>query len=241
VARVTELVLGQLARRGFVVHRHPAVRRQALLVRHGVDLVLDVGAARGLYARELRQFGYRGAIASFEPLAAAFASLEQASAGDPAWSVHPFALGEETGASTIHVASNSDSSSLLPMATAHVTAAPHVGYVAEESVQVRRLDDVAPELLDEQTTAFLKIDTQGFEQKVLRGGEATLERCAGLQLELSFVPLYEGGLLADEVISYAYAKGFRIVAVEPGFADPRGELLQADAIFFRTGGGGVTR
>jgi FkbM family methyltransferase len=241
VARLTALVLGQLARRGFVVHRHPAVRRQALLDRHGVDLVLDVGAARGQYARELRHFGYRGRIASFEPLAAAFASLEQASAGDPAWSVHPFALGDVGGAATIHVASNSDSSSLLPMAAAHVTAAPHVGYVAEESVQVRRLDDVAPDLLDERTTPFLKIDTQGFEQHVLRGGAATLDRCAGLQLELSFVPLYDGGLLADEAISFAYAQGFRLVAIEPGFTDPRGEMLQADGVFFRTGADGAAR
>jgi FkbM family methyltransferase len=233
MTRVSSLVGGQLARRGFMLRRHPGVRRQALLARHGVDLVLDVGAARGQFARELRSFGYGGRIASFEPLAAAYADLASVSAGDPAWTTYRCALGDDTGPSTIHVASNSDSSSLLPMAQAHVLAAPHVGYVAEETIEVRRLDDVAPELVGERTRPFLKIDTQGFEQQVLRGGAATLERCAGLQLELSFVPLYEGGFLVDEAISFAYDHGFRMVAFEAGFADPRGELLQADGVFFR--------
>lgn len=37
----------------------------------------------------------------------------------------------------------------------------------------------------------------GFEKQVLAGGESTLnDRCVGLQIELSFVPLYEGGMLA---------------------------------------------
>jgi FkbM family methyltransferase len=233
VARLSDLALAQLARRGFVVRRHLAARRQSMLTRHGVDLVLDVGAARGLYAEELRRFGYRGRIASFEPLRAAYADLARACASDPAWSAHHYALGDEAGTATIHVASNSDSSSILPMARAHVAAAPHVGYVADEEIEVRRLDDVAAEVVGDAAHPFLKIDTQGFEDRVLRGGEKTLPRCVGLQLELSFVPVYDGGMLVDEAISWAYDHGFRLVGIDPGFADPRGHVLQADGLFFR--------
>ncbi|MCW2766998.1 MAG: hypothetical protein JWO11_2957, partial [Nocardioides sp.] len=74
---------------------------------------------------------------------------------------------------------------------------------------------------------------QGFEKEVLAGGQATLERCVGLQLELSFVSLYDGGMLADEAISLAYDAGFHLVGLDQGFADPRGQLLQADGVFFR--------
>jgi FkbM family methyltransferase len=165
---------------------------------------------------------------------APYAELRSAAAGDPAWTTVPAALGDEPGSSTIHVASNSDSSSLLPMAQAHVAAAPHVGYVAEETIEVRRLDDVAPEHLDPTSRPFLKIDTQGFEGHVLAGGPQTLQRCVGLQLELSFVPLYEGGLLADQAIALAYEHGFALVGIDPGFADPNGQVLQADGVFFRT-------
>jgi FkbM family methyltransferase len=226
-------IMRGLARRGLAVQRHPAWRRQAMLAEHGVDLVLDVGAARGGYAHELRQFGYTGRIVSFEPLAAAYADLVAASAGDPKWTPVNSALGDTAGRQTINVASNSDSSSLLPMEEEHRAAAPHVDYVDQEEIGVAVLDDVAPEYLGPDSRPFLKLDTQGFEKQVLTGGERTLSRCVGLQLELSFVPLYAGGMLVDEAISFAYDHGFRMVAITQGFTSPRGAMLQADGVFFR--------
>lgn len=223
----------QLARRGLVVRRHPAARRQRLLVDRDVDLVLDVGAARGGYATELREFGYTGRIVSFEPLAAAHADLVRAAASDPRWETRHTALGDTTGRQEIHVASNSDSSSLLPMAEQHRASSPDIGYVGTETIEVSRLDDVATEVLADTRTPFLKIDTQGFERAVLEGAEATVPRLAGLQLELSFVTLYEGGMLADEAISWAYDHGFVLVGLDQGFTDPGGAVLQADGVFLR--------
>jgi FkbM family methyltransferase len=222
-----------LARRGLALQRHPGWRRQRLLAEHGVDVVLDVGAARGGYAQELREFGYTGRVVSFEPIATAYADLVAASAGDPGWTCVHSALGSTPGRQTINIASNSDSSSLLPMADEHRSAAPHVDYVGAEEITVARLDDVAPEHLEEGSRPFLKIDTQGFEREVLAGGPQTLGSCVGLQLELSFVPLYSGGMLVDEAISFAYDHGFRMVALAQGFTHPSGAMLQADGVFFR--------
>ncbi len=225
--------MAQLASRGFVVQRHPAVRRQKMLETHGVDLVFDVGAAKGGYAQELREFKYSGRIVSFEPIAAAYAELQAASSGDDRWTCVHSALGSSAGRQTINIASNSDSSSLLPMTESHTQAAPQVTYVATEEVEVARLDDVADRYLEPDTAAFLKLDTQGFERQVLSGSGQTLPHCVGMQLELSFVPLYEGGMLVDEAIPMAYAAGYRLAALEPGFASGDGPVLQADGIFFR--------
>ena len=233
MSRLSSVVLRGLARRGFTLQRHPGWRRQRLMTDHGVDVVLDVGAARGGYAHELREFGYAGRIVSFEPMAAAFADLRAAADGDDKWDCVQSALGSTAGRQTINIASNSDSSSLLPMADEHRSAAPHVDYVGEEEITVSRLDDLAPEHLNDASRAFLKIDTQGFEKEVLTGGTQTLARCVGLQLELSFAPLYAGGMLVDEAISYAYDHGFRMVAFAQGFTHPTGAMLQADGVFFR--------
>lgn len=203
------------------------------MVAHRIDIVFDVGAARGGYATELRQFGYTEKIVSFEPLSAAYAGLVAASSADPTWLTRHTALGESTGRADINVASNSDSSSLLPMIDAHRAAAPSVIYVASEQIDVSRLDDVAPDYLQPRSRPFLKLDTQGFERAVLAGGSETLARCAGLQLELSFIPLYEGGMLADEAISFAYDHGFVLTGMDQGFTDPGGAFLQADGVFFR--------
>lgn len=220
-------------RRGFEIRKHPAVRRQAMFGARGVDLVLDVGAADGGFGRQLRQFGYAGRIVSFEPIAATYERLSAQIAGDASWTARRHALGDEAGEAEINVASNSTSSSLLPMLDTHREAEPSVDYVRTETIRIERLDDVSDEVFGSARAPFLKIDTQGFERPVLAGAEKSLPRCVGLQLELSFVPLYEGGMLVDEAISWAYDAGFHLEVIESGWASPTGQMLQADGIFFR--------
>ena len=115
----------------------------------------------------------------------------------------------------------------------HLAAAPCIQYVGTETVEAARLDDVAGPHLATHHRPFLKLDTQGFERQVLDGGPDTLSRCIGLQMEMSFVPLYSGGLLVNDAISLAYAKGFALVDIERGFTAPDGQALQADGIFIR--------
>lgn len=225
-----------LARRGFEMRRHHAARRQAMLSKYNVDLVLDVGASGGGYGSSLRAFGYTGRIISFEPLSAAYSQLQATIATDPNWTAQNVALGAEAGESVIHVASNSTSSSLLGMLDAHIEAAPSIRYVGQETISVTRLDDAIAESLESARSPFLKIDAQGFEREVLSGAPHTVAACVGLQLELSFVPLYEGGMLVDEALSWAYGLGFELVSMEQGYSAPTGEILQMDGVFVRSRG-----
>jgi FkbM family methyltransferase len=220
-------------KRGYEVRKHPALRRQKRLAHYGVTLVLDVGGADGGFGRQLRQFGYTGRIVSFEPLADSFAELSANIAGDPRWTARNHALGDQAGEAQINVASNSTSSSLLPMQDSHREAEPSVAIIGTETIRVERLDDAVAEIVGPDDVVYLKIDTQGFERHVLAGGPQTLARAAGLQLELSFVSLYEGGMLADEAIALAYGAGFQLEVVEQGWASHTGQMLQADGIFFR--------
>lgn len=217
--------------RGYDLRRHPAARRVRMLAASNVDRVFDVGAAKGAYGQQLRRYGYRGRIISFEPLPSSFEMLRHASAGDEAWAIEPYGLSDTTGNATLHVTDNSDSSSLLPMLDTHVAAAPDIAVVGTMDVRLETLDAVAPSFGGRDRT-FLKIDVQGAERKVLAGAQRTVESSVGIQLELSFVPLYEGSMLADEAISWAYGHGFSLVGVEPGFMDGD-QMVQADGVFIR--------
>jgi len=209
-----------------------------LLDAHRVDVVLDVGANSGRYGQELRRAGYRGRIVSFEPLREPFEVLARYAAADPLWKAMPYALGDHNGTATLNVAANAgESSSILPMLPRHAEAYPAASYVATEDAQMRTLDSLAPAILTPQQRVFLKADVQGFERAVLNGAAATLDDgCVGLQLELSLVPLYEGGMLYREALDFAEQQGFSLMQVIPGFTDPRdGRLLQMDGVFFRDG------
>lgn len=236
---ITNSILGLIRRFGYDLqrydqHTHPGCRLNRLITHYHIGVVLDVGANRGQYAIELRRGGYRGRIISFEPLSNAFRSLQVRASGDPLWTIHNIALSESDSTAQLNVAGNSLSSSLLEMLPAHMEAAPESRYVATERVTTRRLDGLLDELCEPGVPIFLKIDTQGAEQKVLAGAGVALERIDTLQIEMSLVPLYSGQMLLLQMIAMLEKKGYELVGLEPGFSDPRtGRLLQADGIFHR--------
>lgn len=230
-----------LRRLGVELRRYPhptaAEERRAALLRHrAIDLVVDVGANGGQYAIQLRRrVGWSGRIVSFEPLSEAFERLQRSARGDARWELRRQALGDAAGAATLHVAANSESSSLLPMLPAHRDAAPHSAYVGGEPVEVVTLDAAMTGLLRGESRLWLKIDVQGYELHVLRGAAATLaQRVEVVELEMSLVPLYDGAPSMAGLQACLEAAGFRLAGLEPGFADPRsGELLQVDGLFVR--------
>jgi FkbM family methyltransferase len=225
---------------GFDVRRYTpassdAAQLKAMLSSNSVNVVFDVGANTGQFGKLLRGLGYRGRIVSFEPLSAAREQLLKESRNDPTWEVAPqAAIGDEEGEIEIHIAENSQSSSVLDMLDTHASAAPESRYVGKEKVPLRRLDSLLPNYLKQDSVAFLKIDTQGYEDRVLKGAEGVFDRIAGLQLELSLVPLYAGQRLFDELIDQVTASGFKLWAMSQVFVDPHtGRMLQVDATFFR--------
>ncbi len=158
---------------GVDLHRYPStrmtvIRRRGLLESMGIKTFLDVGANTGEFAQEVRADGFNGSILSFEPLSEAFKQLSERADGDPRWTCINFAIGSETGTATINVAGNSVSSSLLPMASLHSDSAPDSAISRSEEIQVKRLSDLCEDLKAE-FPAYMKIDTQGFELKALKG------------------------------------------------------------------------
>jgi FkbM family methyltransferase len=220
------------------VYTSPKLRHRLLFSQLQIDLILDVGANTGQFARECRTAGYKGKIISFEPSAAAHASLLQSAAGDPLWSiVDRMALGATDGVIEINIAANSYSSSILPMLDSHLSAAPASRYLHKEKVPIRRLDDVlSPSDLTRRI--FLKLDVQGYESQVLAGATRLLTHTAAAQLEMSLLPLYEGEVLMPEICSRMTDNGFDLWDLEPSFRDlDAGRLLQVDGIFTRRSNG----
>jgi hypothetical protein len=76
-ARMGEIVLYNIAH--FVSH----------LRKSKIELVLDVGASIGQFAKEMFAGGYKGKIISFEPLSQAHGQLLAAARGNSGWEVAP--------------------------------------------------------------------------------------------------------------------------------------------------------
>ncbi|MCE2670782.1 MAG: FkbM family methyltransferase [Microcystis sp.] len=218
------------------VQTSEAAKMQRLLAYHNIDLVFDVGANIGQYAKLLRELGYSGRIVSFEPLSSAYSQLKAVSEKDPLWEIAPqTAIGNQEGEIVINIAGNSYSSSALPMLDAHLESAPESAYSGSETVKLSRLDTLAKDYIKSETKSiFLKIDVQGLEKQVLEGATAILPLVKGIKLELSLVPLYEGQVLFKEMIDIVEKLGYELYGIEPGFtAEKTGRMLQMDGIFFK--------
>jgi FkbM family methyltransferase len=232
VASVVNRILGRAGYRMIRLPDPPTNCRIRAMERLAIDLVLDVGANEGQYARGLRSLGYRGRIMSFEPLPDAFAVLAAAAASDPSWDVHNVAVGAAPGRLPMHVADNSVSSSLLAVTATSTEAAPESR--ASRTVEVAVI--TLAETLAAHTGAriLLKIDTQGYEWQVLEGCGGALAHTLMLDIEMSLAPLYAGQALFDAVDAHVVGQGFRRIGFDPGFWNrATGELLQVDGIYVR--------
>jgi len=209
-------------------------RRFKLFETFGINKILDVGANVGQYALLVKKLGFSGHIISFEPLSSAFSSLKEVSEKHNNWQAHNYALGSENTETVIHISENSFSSSILNMLPRHLKSAPASKFINTEKIQIRMLDSIFDTLYTASDKILLKIDTQGFEKKVLEGAGNSLHKITGIQLEMSIVPLYEGELILEEMITYLKNSGFTLYSLENGFYDQKnGQLLQVDGLFFR--------
>jgi len=205
------------------------------ILRTNIDVVLDIGANVGQYAKGLRADGYAGRIVSFEPLSEAFAELSRYAASDKSWECKQLALGNSDGTTNMNISERTYSNSLLPMKDRHLAAAPNTGYVGSETVRIKRLDSLRNQLFEDKDSVYTKLDVQGYEMQVLEGATEILgQNVPVVEIELSTVPLYEGQPLFYELSSYLYARGFDLVSIEPTFFDPESNyVLQMDGIFVR--------
>lgn len=229
---------------GVDIHQHPAPDSfQAQLMRLfdqlEINCVLDVGANRGQYAQLLRRWGYRGDIASFEPVPEVFAALKQTMAGDARWRGYPWALGAADDELEIHVAKGDGrASSFLTFNEEGPERWGDDHRVARSvRVPIRRLDGVLDEVTSHVPSRrlYLKLDTQGFDLRVVAGAGERMVEMLALQTEISQQHYYEGMVPFGEALDRFRSLGFSITGMYPIARQLDGlQIIEFDCVMMRT-------
>lgn len=207
---------------------------RALVAYYRIDCVLDVGANRGQYHDLLREdVGFEGWIISFEPVRRYADRLLARAAADSKWRVFDLALGSADETAEIHVTLSPGLNSFLkPRADAVPGFWRKDPLIGTESVHVRTLDGVFDPLQKECRfrSPYLKLDTQGFDLEVLKGGQQTLSRVRALQTEASVLPLYQGMPDWQEVVRYLAQRDFELSGMFPVVHDDALRLIEFDCV-----------
>jgi hypothetical protein len=118
------------------------------------------------------------------------------------------------------------------MLPTHLKSEPESIYIAQEEIEIKKIDSIFNSFCNKEDRVMIKIDTQGYEKNVIDGATESLNNIKIIQLEMSILPLYENEILFIEMINYLDKKGFQLFSLENGFSDlTTGQLLQVDGIF----------
>lgn len=217
---------------GFDADRFIDTQLKSLLEKNEIDLVLDVGANSGQYYKMLRDIGYNKKVISFEPGSSAFAALAELDA-DPRWIRKQMALSDSNDTLKLNIYSSELFSSFLSPSEFGVSRfSKEVEIVRQELVDVSTVDEVLLGFPDAKV--FLKMDTQGFDLKILAGARNSLDKIHLIQSEVSISPIYDGMPTYYESFSAFADAGFRLAGLFAMNRDDAGCMVEADAIFVRS-------
>lgn len=199
-----------------------------------VDFVFDVGANSGQYAKRLRnEINYEGNIASFEPIDQLAQEISNFAKFDHKWDVEAIALNETEGTKQFNIMQNSQFSSLRAPTARETNIFSEMNIISRSiSVQCKTLDQIFNKYKEKYDfkRPFLKMDTQGSDINVVRGGLSVIRQMSGIQSELPVTQIYEGAPDYREVLYFYEGIGFSICSI---FLPNRGHfprLIDLDAV-----------
>lgn len=197
----------------------------------GIQTVLDIGAHLGEFSHKIRKVLPNAQIYAFEPLEEPFQKLKSRFSLD--LNFHPlnYGLGDENIQIEIQHNEYAASSSILEMNDLHKKTFPFAVQQKSEKIQIKRLSNAIEEI-DVVYPLLLKMDVQGFEDKVISGGADVISKAKIIIVEVSFEQLYNNSPIFDDIYLVMKEKGFAYKGNLEQLVSPLdGKYLQADAIF----------
>jgi len=209
-----------------------------LLPKFNIKTVIDVGANVGQFASQIRQLSRSVKIHSFEPNPKVFKKLSKTASSDSLWFVHEAALGRSNGDIILNVTASDDFSSCLDSTEfGKGRFASELVIIERVAVKLQTLDYMMKRIIDGDNcdeAVLLKLDTQGYDMEVLKGGASLLGNVQIIVTELSFLPIYEGVVPFDESMAYLKSLGFMLTGLFPVSRDANYRIIEADCVFAKT-------
>lgn len=198
--------------------------------------IVDVGANTGQFAKHISSFFPEAKIYCFEPLPTPFEELSRwAKMQNGRVTAVNLALGDKEGeAEMFYHEHHSPSSSLLATTKLNEKYYPFTKIQSRISVKQATLDMALAELKDEFLPEILiKLDVQGYEDRVISGGEKTFKRASACIVEVCLDTLYEGQAGFVNLLTMLNDLGYQYAGNLEQSYGKDGHCVFLDALFLR--------
>jgi FkbM family methyltransferase len=160
------------------------------------DVVFDIGAADGSWTRHALKIWPNARYVCFEPLVERLAALDTLVAErNSQVSIQPYGIG------------NADCELSLGVTDFLWDSSFAYGGNSARNVTVRKLDSLFVAGLIPRPS-FVKIDVQGFEKRVIEGGENALSNTDFVLMECTFIAFCDEMRTLDKSIAFMSERGF---------------------------------
>ncbi|GAB2778934.1 [alpha-L-fucopyranosyl-(1-_3)-alpha-L-rhamnopyran osyl-(1-_3)-2-O-methyl-alpha-L-rhamnopyranosyl] dimycocerosyl phenol-phthiocerol 2'''-O-methyltransferase [Rhabdobacter roseus] len=194
--------------------------------------IVDVGANKGQFAFAATRFFPNARVFSFEPVPETFTRLEKNIRKIPQIQAFQYGLGSTNGEINFYQNAHSHASSALPVSDFQKNEIPITAETTLIKVPIKRLDDVVQEWnMSLDGPILLKLDVQGYEKEVLKGASEFIKRVDYLLFEASFVSMYEGEPLFEEMHDFVRGLGFRLVGPVGSLQTDKEQIVQMDMLY----------
>jgi FkbM family methyltransferase len=160
--------------------------------------------------------------------------LQRVARDEPRIHVKNMALGRARGEARLHVTSNNVSSSINELNPEEIEKQPQVfqGWLKEEAAEKVLLSTLDDEFKDQRSVLLIKLDTQGTELDVLKGGVETLKKTGFVLTEMNNHGMYKNACQYYEVDEFLRAHAFRLVDIVVSYRAAEG-VNEFDALYER--------
>lgn len=194
-----------------------------------VDTIIDIGANNGQFLKASNYFFPKASIYSFEPIPDLFQKLDKLQSKNI--KIFNIAVGSSTGNFDFHLNAYSHVSSFLNISKENETYPKD----SIRTIQVKQdtLDNVSKSL-DIKGITLLKLDVQGFEMEVLKGGINTIKTHVNyIIVEANFVNLYENQPTFTELNRYLNELGFELKTMLDFNFGKNKSYIEADFLYHK--------
>ena len=192
-------------------------------------LILDIGAANATTPKKFAS-SLPNELWAFEPLEQNKKYFEEINIKYPSIKFFPFALGSDESMQKINITENITSSSLKQVNKDDISndifkTALRVN--DEIEIEVKRMDDIVP---SSKKVSLIKIDVQGFELEVLKGGINTLKNTDLVIIEVSNHSSYKDSPRYFDIDKFMLEHNFTLFDMSLNVRE-NGHLLEWDAFY----------
>ena len=233
---VRQIVKAAFQRFGYDIRNIRAEQKFFGLTSLPIDAVVDVGANQGQFAKRAIRAFPEARIFCFEPLPDVFDRLREWAESIPnRVEIFNVALGREPGRHEFFLHPEHTMSSSFLKTTALIEGEfPYTRKTRTIQVDVHTLDDYADKLVGRDGKGIvLKLDVEGFELDVLKGGLNTLENVIALIVEIHLMEMFEGPPTFHDVDTFLSGRNFRFAGSFPPGLGATGRIMGFDAIYIR--------